>query len=367
MATKPQYLPLDVNAIVNECIAYYEAETGRTLQPAQVERLIINMIAYRERLLREQINEAANLNLVEFSKAPFIDYLGQLVGVVRLPASAAAALFSFEFEPIHGALIVPAGFTVTSADGLATFTLQDDLTVAENVSTVSDIQLVCTSEGIVGNGYVAGQVNVINAPQPFLLSVQNDTTTEGGSEQESDEQIRIRIKLAPDSFSTAGSRGAYEFHARSASPEIVDVTVKSLTPGNVSIYPLLKNGGIPNSTILNAVLSACSGEKVRPLCDTVDAIAPEAVNYAIEVDVVRKSNADATDVQDAVTAALTAFGNERKNKLGQDALLVQIIGAVMGCVGVHSCSIIDPSGDVTATDTQVLTITGITVNITGVA
>ena len=363
MATKPQYLPLDTNAIVNEMIAYYEAETGRPLQPAQVERLIINMIAYRERLLREQVNEAANLNLVEFSKAPFIDYLGQLVGVIRLPASAASALFSFEFEASHGALIIPAGFTVTSTDGLATFQLQDDLVVAENVATVGDIELVCTTEGIIGNGYNPGMVNTINAPQPFLLDVQNSTDTQGGSDQESDDQLRVRIKLAPDAFSTAGSRGAYEFHARSVSPEIVDVTVKSLTPGNVNIYPLGKGGRVPETVEINAILDATSGEKVRPLCDTVNVLVPEIVNYDIEVNVLPKQNADATTVQDAVTAALNAFGDERKNQLGLSALLVQIIGVVQGVSGVFACSVVEPTGDVTASDIQAIKLQTVTVNI----
>ena len=39
-------------------IADYEARTGKKLQPAHIERLLINTYAYRETLLRQQINEA---------------------------------------------------------------------------------------------------------------------------------------------------------------------------------------------------------------------------------------------------------------------------------------------------------------------
>ncbi len=78
-------LPNDPQAITAEIVAAYEAATGKTLYPAQVERLLIDLIAYRETLLRAAINDAARQNLVRFARAPMLDYLGELVGVRRLP------------------------------------------------------------------------------------------------------------------------------------------------------------------------------------------------------------------------------------------------------------------------------------------
>lgn len=78
-------VPNDPQQITAEIVAAYEAATGKTLYPAQVERLLIDLIAYRETLLRAAINDAARQNLVRFARAPMLDYLGELVGVHRLP------------------------------------------------------------------------------------------------------------------------------------------------------------------------------------------------------------------------------------------------------------------------------------------
>lgn len=74
----------DPATITNEIIAQYELATGKTVYPAQIERLLIDLIAYRETLLRAAINDAARQNLVRFARAPMLDYLGELVGVARL-------------------------------------------------------------------------------------------------------------------------------------------------------------------------------------------------------------------------------------------------------------------------------------------
>lgn len=75
----------DASAIRAEIAAAYEAATGKTLYQAQVESLLVDLIAYRETLIRAAINDTARQNLVRFARAPMLDYLGELVGVARLP------------------------------------------------------------------------------------------------------------------------------------------------------------------------------------------------------------------------------------------------------------------------------------------
>ena len=49
----PQFVERDPQKIVEEMITQYETVTGRTLYPAQVERLVIDLVAYRESMTRE--------------------------------------------------------------------------------------------------------------------------------------------------------------------------------------------------------------------------------------------------------------------------------------------------------------------------
>src|SRR5579885_1239083 len=98
-ASPPSFLTdadgLDVNAIVKDMIAEYEAIAGRSLQPAQVERLFINFAAYRESLVRQAIQYTGEQNLIAFARYPMLDSLGALLGVTRLASQPANTIIQF--------------------------------------------------------------------------------------------------------------------------------------------------------------------------------------------------------------------------------------------------------------------------------
>lgn len=334
--TQPEFISRNVDQIVREMIAYYEGETGKTLQPAQPERLLINAFAYREGLVRQAIQDAAVQNLVDFSSAPVLDYLGQLVGVTRLPGAPASVTVRFTFVNGYSAFTIPSGTRVQTNDGRVVFSVIEDAD-ADGVVTHLDVDCECEVSGALGNGYLAGTITVLLDSLGAVESVSNTNESAAGSDEETDANLRDRIKLAPASFSTAGSRGAYVFHARSAHPSIIDVAVVSTTPGKVEIYPLVK-GGIPTPTpVLDAVRAACTGEKVRPLTDTVVVDYPHARGYNIYVNLRIYSWANADEVVANVKAALTEFAQNKVLKMGQDILKSMVIGVVMKVDGVYDC------------------------------
>ena len=89
---------LNPNLILADMVAAFQAAAGRTLQPAQVERLLINLYAYRESLVRNAIQYAGQQNLLAFAVFPMIDYLGQLLGVSRLGAQGAVTTLQFTLQ-----------------------------------------------------------------------------------------------------------------------------------------------------------------------------------------------------------------------------------------------------------------------------
>ena len=68
---------LDPNLILADMVAEFEAAAGRTLYPAQVERLLINLYSYRESLVRNAIQYAAAQNLLAFATFPMIPRTGR--------------------------------------------------------------------------------------------------------------------------------------------------------------------------------------------------------------------------------------------------------------------------------------------------
>jgi phage-related baseplate assembly protein len=369
-ATKIAFVNTDPDAVVTELVNYYQTLTGKILQPAQIEQLVMNAGGYRISLLLNQINETANQCLVKFATGAALEQLGALVGVTRLPASAAACVVRFNLVDGHGALTMDAGLRVQSTDGQAIFiTTESKIVAAED--TYVDVKCDCTKTGDSGNGYAAGNISIILDPRPYVTSAANLDTTGGGNDDETDEEMRERILLAPSQFSVAGPKGAYEFWAKSAHPSIVDVAVTighddedDIIPGQVDIFPLLYNNAELTTEISDAVYAKCNDEKIRPLTDTVVVKSPTAVNYTVVANITILDTAASPDVQAAVTAALEAYRDARKNKLGIDVVLSQLT-AVCQVAGVYKSSFTQPSADIVVDENEFTNCTAITVNIIG--
>lgn len=329
MAEAPIFVENVPADIVSAFVAAYEELTGRVLYPAQVERLIANAWAYRESLVRQAIQDAATQNLVAFSRAPVLDYLGELVGVKRIGALPATCTLRFTLTANPSGVTVPIGTRVSSKDGRVAFATDDDLNIAAGVLT-GDITASCETDGEAGNGYAIGEIKTIIDPLAFIATASNLEETAGGSEIETDDNLRERIRLAPASFSNAGSKGAYMFWAKTANPNIIDVAVlgpnddPSVNPGEVHIYPLMKDGSSTPTQVLDAVLATCSDEKVRPLTDTVFATAPTRIDYELNVELTLYNEAEQSTVEAAVLAALQDFTANKRLLMGQNIVKNQV-------------------------------------------
>jgi phage-related baseplate assembly protein len=300
---------------------------------------------------------------VEFSTAPVLDYLGQLVGVNRLASAPALCTNLFTLVSGHGSVVIPAGIRVATVDGAAVFQTRTATPVDSLIDEV-EIEMECLAAGTAGNGYIAGKVNVILDPLAYVDTSANIGTTIGGSEEETDEALRERIRLAPASFSTAGSRGAYIYHARTAHPTIIDVAVDSPTPGLVRIFPLVEGGIDTPQQILDAVELVCSGEKVRPLTDTVQVLTPTKIDYQILVELTLLTDNPTPNAESEALANLQAFVAERQAKLGRDVTLNAIITRSM-VEGVYNVNIVSPGADLIIAENEYGNCTSVAVSVVG--
>src|SRR5277367_1749412 len=216
---------LNPNLILADMVAAFQAAAGRTLQPAQVERLLINLYAYRESLVRNAIQYAGEQNLLAFASFPMLDYLGQLLSVNRLASQPAVTTLQFT---LTGALTLPftiaAGTLAGTNDGQFSFATSTTITIAAG-ATVGSVAASATAPGAAANGYLTGQVSVQLNPNALIAGVTNTSTTTGGSAPEIDDHLLTRIQAAPNQFSVAGPVGAYRFLAIGADPSIVDAQI----------------------------------------------------------------------------------------------------------------------------------------------
>lgn len=361
--TLPQFFDEELQPIIDEGKVVLEGYLGKTIAPADIEYLLLNGFSYLRQLDYIKSNAAARQNLLSFANGVMLDYLGALLGVYRLPASAAGCTIRFTAVEGHPEFIIPAGVRVQTIDQKATYETLAQVTVAVD-DDYKDVNVRCTDAGLVGNGYAEGQVTVILDPQAFLSTAANTDVPTGGASIETDEEMRERIQQAPNKFSVAGPDDAYKYFAKSANTAIVDVAIDSLTPGTVNIYPLLQGGVIPGSEVLEQVAAVCNGEKVRPLTDTVVVAAPENTDYTIEVGLTMLNTAVESVVLAQVNDNLLAFKTSGLNSLGRDVMVNKLIALCM-VDGVYDADLTSPAEDIIAARNEFTNCTGITVTVDG--
>lgn len=324
------FVDADAAKVEAEIIAEYARITGRTLAKGDPVRLFLLTISNVIVLLRNQINETGKQNLLRYAEKENLDHLGALLGVERLPATAAQTTMEMTLsDTLAFNVIIPSGTRFT-ADGQVFFASDVTLVIPAG-QRKGTVAATCTETGTVGNGFVAGQIKTLVDPVAYVDSVANTTISEGGSEVEKDESFREAIRIAPESFSVAGPVGAYQFFAKHASALISDVAVSSPDPGEVDVRILLDGGAVPGEEMLQIVSAALNDRNVRPLTDHVTVQAPVVVNYDIDLTyyIDTENIANETVIQNNVKNAVNEFVLWTKSKIGRDINPSELIRKVV--------------------------------------
>jgi phage-related baseplate assembly protein len=178
---------------------------------------------------------------------------------------------------------------------------------------------------------------------------------------ENDEALRARVQLAPEGQSTAGPIGAYEYHSLSAHGQVLDVSVVSPVPGEVTVTVLSTEGdGTPDQDLLDAVEGALNEETVRPLTDQVTVAGATVIEYAIEATLYFYEGPDRATVLAAAEAAAEAYA-EAHHRMGHDITLSGLYAALHQ-PGVQRVELTTPPSNITVDPDEASHCTGISLN-----
>ena len=309
----------DPTAIEQSIIAITEGILERKLARADPLRLWLLTLSAVIIQQRELIDQSAKMNLLAYATGDYLDHIGILVGCERLQPAAATTRLEYTLSAVREqATLIPQGSRATAGDGVYFATTEPLLIPAGELT--GQVPASCTVEGADGNNYAVGELRKIVNPMPFVDSVTNITVTAGGANVEDDDSYRLRIQQAPESYSCAGSKGAYIFWAKTASALVKDVAVISPEPGKVNVYPLLADGELPREEMLEVIDRTLNARNVRPLTDQVTVLPPTVKGYNVNltyyIDTDEATNA--VTIQLAVQDAVAEFVAWQKEKLGRD-------------------------------------------------
>ena len=197
----------------------------------------------------------------------------------------------------------------------------------------------------------------------LVLTPADETTTPiTPAIMEADVALRARAQLALEGYTSAGSMGAYEFHARSADARVADVSVISPEPGQV-LVTILWAGEMPAPPegLLEAVSETLNAPDVRPLCFSTSVMAADLLTFDIVATLQIASGPDAATVEMAARSALTSYLSSVR-ALGGVAARSGILAALHQ-PGVVAVALTSPAADVVASVIQAPVANTITLGV----
>lgn len=336
------FIETNAEYVSNDLVSRFEDFTGEKLYDGDERKIFLQGFSYILTDTLIHINQTGRENLLEYATGSNLDALGELYGNERLEATNANTCLVFYISSTPTSNItIPEGTRVTS-DGERFFATDKQIIFEAGTDILSQsVTATATDTGVDYNGILAGEIDKIVDGVAYVTGVENTTSTSGGSDLESDDEYKERLKLSPFSFSVAGPSNAYKMIALSTSNQVGDVSVYSPSAGVVEIAVVKDGGAIPSASdeILSLILEACDDKNRRPLTDKVQVVPATASPMEINVKYYVANN-DTSKISD-ITLAVEEYKTWQTEKIGRDINPDKLINLMMNA-GAARVEIIAP-------------------------
>ena len=318
---------------------------------------MIEADAYDEMLLRTRINNAAKDQLLAFAKESDLDHIGVTrYGVLRLEGSKPYAAFTFTLSTVLAYdVTLPQGLQLSDGKGATAFLLADTVITAGNLTNTGTVEL---QENIESSEL---KTEVILTPLPYVATAAQDETYHDGASVEDDERYRERIWLSRESKSTAGSDATYRYFSKTADARVEDVQIVDDVPGVVKVY-LLSDTGTADQIMIDRVTAALNEATVRPLTDDVQIASATIIDLTITADIVLYDLTYEPVIRELITAELNA-----NTMIFDRSLSMAKLYGLLESEQVKDVTITAPASSVNIAANEVVRISTLTLNFTGVA
>lgn len=316
------------NLLINSFKSNYKELTGKdiTLARADPNRLILLSCAELIYQGLENVDKAGKMNFLKYSYGDYLKNMAALKGVAAQEPQPATVMTVWKLEePRESATAIPAGSRLTASyEAYFESTEYAEIPAGE---TEVEVVMTCTEAGTVGNDFAPGEINEMVDPIAFIAEAYNISTSEGGTDEESDESLAERTYLAPSSYSTAGPDDAYVYWALQYADNIGDVLVTSPTPGVVDVRFILDDGSLPSDEMVAGMTEHLSQAGKRPLTDYVQVAAPDTQTYNIDITYyINTSDSDiAATIQEEASEAVQEYIEWQGTSIGRDIVPDQLI------------------------------------------
>lgn len=305
--------------------------TGRAIKLGEADdrRIILQAGSYYIFQAMMYVDNAGKMGLLKYATGDYLENLGALKGISRLqPRGATVTLRWSITEARETAVSIPKESSATAGDGVF-FATRDYAEILPGELYV-DVEADCSETGRETNGYLVGDINKMEVAVPYVDAVQNVTVSQNGRDLETDDDLRERIYMAPESYSCAGSKGAYEFFVRNYDSSVEDVRITSPAEREVEIRVILKDGELPDEEYIKGLTAYLYRDDIKMLTDKVTVKAPEVVDYKLDLTyyVNESDRSRAQLIRSKVEAAIDSYIMWQKTHIGRDIVPDELVRVI---------------------------------------
>lgn len=287
--------------------------------------------AYAEYILRQMFPVTA--------EGTYLDEHAAQRNIIRKTATKASGRVTFiTTAEEHGDIIIPAGTVICTNGDMKQF-VTDDEAVIEAESQSCNTSVTAAEAGSAYN-VAANTIEIIVTPVIGVDAVSNPSRFTGGSDAESDEELRERIK---DSYVNI-SNGTNEAYYRSVAMSVSGVYSASAVgrargAGTINVYACGKGTELPASKLseIEALL-----REARELNVDVRVFSPTAVDINLYIKLSVKAGYSFDEVADEIKASVTEFINGLG--IGRDVMLNDIGEIIYHTKGVETYKFLESYG-----------------------
>lgn len=289
------------------------------------------------------------------AQGQYLDYQGQMRGLVRMPATKAVGTLRFSVDAASVSdVVISAGTVCMTADEIRFQTTEEAVLTAGRLSV--DVPAEALEGGAQGNA-VSGVITILTACPIAVTGCINPEPFSGGRDEEDDEMFRSRILESYQRLPNGANAAWYEQTAMNYGGVVAAKAVgRARGIGTVDVYVATQQG-IPDAELLSG-LQAELQEK-REIAVDVAVKAPTVQTVDVSVAVAPKASVDFEQVKAQVEQTVSAFF--AGNLLGSAVRLADLGNRIYTVNGVENYQFASPAGDVAAVDTVLPVLGALTV------
>lgn len=278
-----------------------------------------------------------------------LDYCASEFEVYRLEGTKPTANISFSIPQIYDIdITIPAGTNLLSTDQDRASTINDIVIPAGSLSAIG----ICELEQFVVSS--DAKTETIISPLAVAVVAKQETQYISGKEEESDDNLKERIKLSLATKSAAGPINAYKKLTLDADSRIIDVYVYETNARIQLIVDTLELDAVMTQRISDSVNDLDN----RPISDKIDIHKAEVVDVQIQATL---TLADSTNTAVLLAAKQNCESRFAKLKIGENVSLAKIIDSLF-VDGVVDVNITSPELNIITSPTQVCRISSVVVS-----